>query len=111
MMTRVVAVLETVWRRKWWILAPTVFTAVVTSVMSYYFLPTLYRSESIIRIVAPRVPAEYVRTTSTESSRARIEQLSKQVLSRTNLEKIIREFGLYRSSARGVPLSIVGDAK
>ena len=61
MTNRFVAVLETVWHRKWWILAPTVLTAVVTSVMSYYFLPTRYRSESIIRIVSPRVPAEYVR--------------------------------------------------
>ncbi len=69
MTTRFVALLETVWRRKWWILAPTVFTAVVTSVMSYYLLPARYRSESVIRIVAPRVPAEYVRPTSTESSR------------------------------------------
>ena len=30
MMNRFAAVLDTVWHRKWWILAPTVLTAVVT---------------------------------------------------------------------------------
>ena len=104
MMTRVVAVLETVWRRKWWILAPTVFTAVVTSVASYYFLPTLYRSESVIRVVAPRVPAEYVRPTSIESPSARLELIKQVAFSRTRLEKIIRDVGLYNDGRESAAL-------
>jgi uncharacterized protein involved in exopolysaccharide biosynthesis len=104
MMTRVVAVLETVWRRKWWILAPTVLTAVVTSVMTYYFLPTRYRSESVIRIVAPRVPAEYVRPTSIESPSARLEIIKQVAFSRTRLEKIIRDVGLYNDGRESAAL-------
>lgn len=107
MMTRVVAVLETVWRRKWWILAPTVFTAVVTSVASYYFLPTIYRSESVIRVVAPRVPAEYVRPTSIESPSARLELIKQVAFSRTRLEKIIRDVGLYNDRGSAALLDLV----
>ena len=45
-MNRFAATVDTVWHRKWWILAPTVVTAVVSIVISYYFLPVRYRSES-----------------------------------------------------------------
>ena len=45
---------DVVWPRRWWILTPTVVTAILTSVLSYYFLPTRYRSESIIDIVSPQ---------------------------------------------------------
>jgi TolB protein len=45
-MNRFAATVDTVWRHKWWILAPTVVTAVVSVVISYYFLPVRYRSES-----------------------------------------------------------------
>ena len=89
-------VFETVWRRKWWILAPTVVTALVTSVMSYYFLPTRYRSESVILVVSPRVPAEYARPTVTDTAGKRFEQIRQQILSLTRLERIIRDMGLYQ---------------
>jgi uncharacterized protein involved in exopolysaccharide biosynthesis len=99
MMTRFAAVLDTVWHRRWWILAPTVLTAVLTSVMSYYFLPTRYRSESVIGIT--RVPADNVRSTG---SRARLQDISQSVLSRTRLERIIGEFSLYQAAQKREPL-------
>jgi len=102
MMNRFAAVLDTVWHRKWWILAPTVLTAVVTSVASYYFLPTRYRSESVIRIVSPRVPGESARLPPTD--RARAQFLSQTVLSRPRLERIIRDFDPYQVGQERVPL-------
>jgi hypothetical protein len=102
MMNRFPAVLETAWHRKWWILAPTVLTAVVTSVASYYFLPTRYRSESIIRIVSPRVPGESARLPPTDRARARF--LSETVLSRPRLERIIRDFDPYHVGQERAPL-------
>lgn len=104
MMYRVAAVLTTVWHRKWWILTPTVLTAVVTSVMSSYLLPTRYRSDSIIRIVSPLVPAEYVRPTATARSRERAQHISDMVLSRRRLGRIIEEFGLYKADQGNMPL-------
>src|SRR5687767_11693150 len=57
-MYRLGAIVEIAWQRKWWILAPTLATALVTSVVSYHFLPTRYRSESVVGILPPRVPVE-----------------------------------------------------
>ena len=95
MMNRLAPVLDTVWHRKWWVLAPAVLTAVLTSVASYYFLPTRYRSESSILIT--RVPADNVRPTDIGRSRARFQEISASVLSRTRLEMIISEFRMYQA--------------
>ena len=103
MMGRFAAVLETAWRRKSWILVPTVLTAVVTSVMSYYFLPTRYQSESVIRIVSPGVDTD-VNTAATSPSRARFQQITQNILSRTRLERMIGEFGLYKDGRENAPL-------
>jgi uncharacterized protein involved in exopolysaccharide biosynthesis len=106
MMNRFAAVVDTMWNRKWWILAPTVLTAVMTSVMSYYFLPTRYRSESSIRIV-PSVPVGDVRQTAIDRSPARFLQISQSILSRTHLERIIRDFELYQVEQERAPFSDV----
>ena len=57
-MTRLAAVLTTVWQRKWWILAPAAVTALVTSLATPYLIPTRYRSETTILIAKQRVPAD-----------------------------------------------------
>jgi uncharacterized protein involved in exopolysaccharide biosynthesis len=96
-MSRLAAVFHTVWQRKWWLLAPTVLTAVVTSVLSYYFLPIRYRAETVIQVFSARVPPEYVRSTVNGDIRERISELSQIILSRTRLERIIDEFGMYQA--------------
>ena len=104
LMNRLAAVLETVWQRKWWILAPTLLTVAVTSALSYYLLPTRYRSESVIRIVSPRVTTD-VDAAATDRSRERFQLIAQSVLSRTRLERIISDFDLYKDERDDVPLS------
>jgi uncharacterized protein involved in exopolysaccharide biosynthesis len=105
-MNRVTAVVDNVWQRKWWILAPTVLTAVLTSVASYYFFPTRYQSESVIRIV-PRVTTANIRLVAGDRSPAQFYQLNQTALSRTRLEKLISDFGLYQTERERAPLSDV----
>jgi uncharacterized protein involved in exopolysaccharide biosynthesis len=96
-MSRLAAALETVWRRKWWILAPTVVTAVLTTVASYYLLPTRYRSEAVIHVTAPRLPANVAGSDGDRSTQRRFQEVTQLVLSRTRLERIILDFGLYNT--------------
>ena len=103
-MYRLAAVLETMWHRKWWILAPTIVTAVATSVLSYYFLPTRYRSETALLVVAQRVPTNYVRPTVTTHVQDRLASLRQQIFSRTRLERIIADFALYETERAQVPM-------
>ena len=89
------SVLGMVWSRKWWILVPTALTAVLTSVVSYYVLPTRYQSESIIQVVPTRVPAEYAHQVVVGQVGDRLQAINRQIMSRTRLERIISDFGLY----------------
>ena len=67
-----------------------------------WFLPTRYRSESVVRIVAPRVAAD-VRPTRTHPSPVRFQQITQNILSRTRLERMISDFGLYKNEKEGAP--------
>jgi uncharacterized protein involved in exopolysaccharide biosynthesis len=92
---RFTGVLAGVWRRRWWILVPAVLSAAVATVASYYFLPTRYRSDASIIVVPQRVSQEYVRSAVTGHLSDRLQQINDQVLSRTRLERIIKDFNLY----------------
>ena len=105
-MTRIAAI---VWQRKWWIVAPTMVTALVTAVFSHYFMPVRYRSESDIRITAPFVTAAFANRPefAPEPSLLRFEQLNHQVMSRTRLERLIQEFDLYSVERHTMPMADV----
>lgn len=58
-------------------------------------LPNVYQAETLIQIVPQRVPDSYVRSTVTIKTEDRLDALSAQVKSRTQLEKMIVELNLY----------------
>ena len=87
-------------RRKWLILLPAVVIATVASLVIKN-LPNVYRSESLILVVPQRVPESYVKSTVTARIEDRLQAISQQILSRTRLEQVIQDFGLYpRERAR-----------
>lgn len=93
-------VLEIGRRRKWLIILPAVLIAAAASAVIYY-LPNVYRSESLILVVPQRVPESYVRSTVTTRIEDRLQAISQQILSRTRLEQIVSDFNLYpRERAR-----------
>jgi polysaccharide chain length determinant protein (PEP-CTERM system associated) len=69
------------------------FTATAT-VMSRV-LPDRFRSETLILVVPQRIPETYVRSTVTSRIEDRLSAITQQILSRTRLERIIEDFGLY----------------
>jgi uncharacterized protein involved in exopolysaccharide biosynthesis len=95
-MSRLAAALDMMWHRKWWILAPAVVTALVTSIATSYVLPTRYRSQATIRVIAPRVPEDIASFVVNDRLRQeRLGEVAQMVLSRTRLERIIVDLGLY----------------
>ena len=86
--------LEVAWRRKWWIIAPLLLILIVAG----GYLATcskMYRANTLILVEAQRVPQAYVQSTITESLQARLNTISQQINSRTNLERIIKDFDLF----------------
>lgn len=81
-------------RRRWWLAMP-LFTvwAVVWSVS--WFLPAVYRSETLILVEQQKVPEQYVVSNVTADLQERLQSMTQQMMSRTRLLRIMDEFQLY----------------
>jgi len=95
-----IQILNIFWGRKEYVIA--VF--VVVFPLSAYLaktLPDVYESSTLILITPQKLPASYVNSTVTMPIQERIHAITQEILSRTRLEKIVREFRLYRSTGVG----------
>jgi polysaccharide chain length determinant protein (PEP-CTERM system associated) len=90
-------VLEIISRRRWCIIPP-ICLALLVGIYLAIILPKVYKAETLILVEAQRVPAEFVRSIVTEDIMSRISTISEQILSRTNLERIIDQFNLFSDS-------------
>ncbi len=81
-------------RRKWLIILPFCLAVAVTIVLCLK-LPPVYRSETTILVEPQQVPENFVQSTVTGSVQDRLNTISQQILSRTRLESVIREYNLY----------------
>ena len=86
------------WRRKWWLLVPTVL-GLVASMYYYSTAPKLYRAKTTILVTRQRIPDDIVRSTVTSTIGETIKTLRVQVLSRTYLERVAEEIGLIGPNA------------
>lgn len=82
-------------RRKWWIVIPAVIISVAVLMVSFK-LPKTYRSETLILVDPQKVPSDYVKATVSSEVTDRLQTIGQEILSRTRLQKIIDQFGLYR---------------
>jgi succinoglycan biosynthesis transport protein ExoP len=89
--------LEIVLKRKWWLFIMFALGTIITFIYSYS-LPILYRSSTVIMVEPQKIPRDYVSPTVTSSIQERLATISQQILSRTNLEKIITQFNLYKKN-------------
>jgi uncharacterized protein involved in exopolysaccharide biosynthesis len=61
-----------------------------------YFLPDLYRAESLILVEQQKIPERLVESTVQVELQDRLATISQQILSGTQLQKIIEKHNLYR---------------
>ena len=88
------------------IIVPTALGLLLALVISSR-LPDVYQAETLIQIVPQRVPDSYVRSTVTIKTEDRLDALSAQVKSRTQLERMITELDLYRGERAVQPMQDV----
>lgn len=62
-----------------------------------YFLPDIYRAESLILVEQQKIPEKLVESTVNIDLGDRLATISQQILSATQLQKIIEKHGLYRN--------------
>ncbi|MBW1958985.1 MAG: protein GumC [Deltaproteobacteria bacterium] len=87
-------IIEIFLRRRWWIIIPFCLTMIVGIGLAF-MLPRMYKAETLVLIQPQKVPTDYVQPVVTTDTDARIEAISRQILSRSNLERIMQDFNLY----------------
>jgi polysaccharide biosynthesis transport protein len=81
-------------RRKWQIAIPTAILLGVSAAVAL-LLPASYRSTATILIEEQEIPSDLVRSTITSYADQRLQVISQQVMTRANLQQIIKKFDLY----------------
>jgi polysaccharide chain length determinant protein (PEP-CTERM system associated) len=97
---------ETLVRRRWLVGGGLFVCWLVIWSMSW-LLPSIYRSETVILIEQQRVPEEYVVANVSVDLQQRLEGMRQQILSRTRLQHIIAQFGLYKEANKINPDEVV----
>src|ERR1051326_7574214 len=92
-------ILGIAWQRKWLLLASLLLFAAAAYGVSRR-MPNQYKSETLILVIPQRIPESYVRSTVTMRIEDRLRSITQQILSRTRLEQIIKEFNLYSEERR-----------
>ena len=91
-------------RRRWVLI---VALTVVGGPLAYgvsRFLPNRYKSTTLVLVQQPSVPSEIVKPVDTTDIGQRLASMQQQILSRTRLEPIIRQFGLYAADINRVSM-------
>jgi protein tyrosine kinase modulator len=91
---RIEDIIEIILRRRWWIIIPFCLCIIIGIILAFA-LPKYYKSETTILIRPPKVPNDYVQSVVTMDIDSRLETFEQQILSRPNLEKIMKDFNLY----------------
>jgi polysaccharide chain length determinant protein (PEP-CTERM system associated) len=86
-------------RRRWpWLVWPVAIAVFLTLIISSQ-LQKAYRSETVVLVDPQQVPTDIVRMSASADVAERLQTISQQVLSRTQLQKLITQFGLYKSES------------
>jgi len=88
-------IIDLIIKRRWIVIAP-FMVAMIAGIALAIKLPKIYEASTLILIQPQKVPQEYVQSIVTTDPTDRINTLSQQILSRTNLEKIIEQFRLFQ---------------
>ncbi len=93
--------------RKWIILIPFALGVMAAPIIASR-VPELYRSETLIRVERQQIPESYVKVV-TPPVVERLPAIREQILSRSRLERIIRDLDLYKDDrSTGVMEDVVG---
>jgi succinoglycan biosynthesis transport protein ExoP len=90
--------LEQYWgvvRRRHWYFLAVLFLAWLGVWGASWFLPSVYKSGTLILVEQPTMPKDYVVPNVSDDLQERLQSITQQILSRTRLLRIIDELNLY----------------
>jgi len=87
-------IMDVLRRRLWYVVLP-FFIVSLAAVVYCIKAPKIYKSSTLVLIQPQEVPTDYVRPIVRTDARSRLNILSEQVMSRPNLEGLIKKYNLY----------------
>lgn len=93
--------MEILRRRIWYIIIP-FLVIIIGTVLYAMFAPRLYKASTLVLVTPQKVPEEFVHPTVTSRIEERLQSIAQEVLSRTRLEQVISEFGLYKDESKNL---------
>jgi len=94
------------WRHRW-LIGLSLLVGTYAGLVVSSRLKDMYQSEMLIQVVPQRISDNYVRSTVTMRTEERLNSLSKQVMSRTELERLIEQMDLYPEERNEKPMQDV----
>src|SRR5205807_953572 len=82
-------------RRRWWLVTVLALVGAGAGYGLAHFLPKRYTSQTLVLVEQPTVPGDYVKPVITQDVNQRLATMQQQILSRTRLEPVIQQFGLF----------------
>ena len=96
-------------RRRWLILLP-LFLTLIFGIYYTFTAPRIYEATTLVMVTPQQVPKDFVRSVVTEDAESMLGTITQQMTSRTNLERIINDFGLMPKNRDNVFIEDVVDA-
>lgn len=93
-MIRPAEIINIVVRRRWFIIIPFCLSTIVGCYLAFT-MPKIYESSTLILVEPQRVPSNYVQSVVTMDISSRLRTISEQVMSRTNIERIIDTYKMF----------------
>ena len=95
-----------VYRRRW--IAVALFTSVMAAVVGAVgVLPNIYTARAFILVDDQQIPQDLVRSTVSINIQTRLHTISQEIMSRSRLEKLIKDFRLYERLQKTEPMDEV----
>jgi uncharacterized protein involved in exopolysaccharide biosynthesis len=89
------------YRRRWWIIGPMVVGTLIALAFAMLMTPA-YRSQATLLIDSPQIPTSFAPIQTANYANERVAKIRQQIMSRSNLTRLIHDAGLYRSEQKAM---------
>ncbi|HZC81154.1 MAG TPA: Wzz/FepE/Etk N-terminal domain-containing protein, partial [Nitrospiraceae bacterium] len=90
-------------RRRAWVVLACLLVGVLGAGVVFLVMPKTYRSSTLILVESQKVPTDFIKPVTVDTIEERLISIQQQIFSRTLLQKIIEEFGLYKDDLERKP--------
>src|SRR6266700_7041922 len=94
----------TILRRRWFLIAMIAVFGGAAGYSISRILPKRFTSQTLVLVQQPAVSADLVKPIVSDNNNQRLATMQQQILSRSRLEPVIQQFGLYASDVDRLPM-------